>query len=248
MTQAASPGLRPRRFLTAEWRHLLMLNYPVERALLEPLVPPGTSLDTFQGRAYVSLVGFLFLKTRVLGVPVSFHRDFEEVNLRFYVRRFADGDWRRGVVFIKEIVPKAMIAAIARAAYNEAYVALPMRHRIELQPDGVPASVEFGWQQGEAAFSLRAKAANPARVPRPGSLEEFITEHYWGYVRQRDGGCVEYQVEHPRWRVWTAVEAKFEGDATSLYGGDFATALRVAPASAFIAEGSVVTVFKGVRL
>ena len=249
MTPTESITPRPhRRFLTAEWRHLLMLNYPVERALLEPLVPPGTSLDTFQGRAYVSLVGFLFLNTRVLGVPVPFHRDFEEVNLRFYVRRFADGDWRRGVVFIKEIVPKRMIAAIARVAYNEAYVALPMQHQIELQPDGAPASVGFGWQQGETAFSLRARAANPARVPAPGSLDEFITEHYWGYVRQRDGGCVEYQVEHPRWRVWTAAEAKFEGDATSLYGGDFAAALRGVPASAFIAEGSKVAVFMGTRL
>ena len=246
-TESITPRAR-RRFLTAEWRHLLMLNYPVERALLEPLVPPGTSLDTFQGRAYVSLVGFLFLNTRVLGVPVPFHRDFEEVNLRFYVRRFANGDWRRGVVFIKEIVPKRMIAAIARAAYNEAYVALPMQHQIELQPDGSPASVDLRWQQGETAFSLRGKAANPARLPAPGSLEEFITEHYWGYVRQRDGGCVEYQVEHPRWRVWTAAEAKFEGDATPLYGGDFATALRAAPESAFIAEGSAVAVFKGTRM
>ena len=246
-TESITPGPR-RRFLTAEWRHLLMLNYPVERALLEPLVPPGTSLDTFQGRAYVSLVGFLFLNTRVLGVRVPFHRDFEEVNLRFYVRRFADGDWRRGVVFIKEIVPKPMIAAIARAAYNEAYVALPMQHQIELQPDGAPASVELRWQQGKIAFSLRAKAANPARLPAPGSLDEFITEHYWGYVRQRDGGCVEYQVEHPQWRVWTAAEAKFDGDSTSLYGGDLATALRAAPTSAFIAEGSAVSVFMGTRL
>ena len=248
MTQAASPASRPRRFLTAEWRHLLMLNYAVERALLELLVPPGTSLDTFQGRAYVSLVGFIFLNTRVLGVPVPFHRDFEEVNLRFYVRRFADGDWRRGVVFIKEIVPKPMIAAVARAAYNEAYIALPMQHQIELQPDGAPAAVEFCWEQGESSFALRAKAVNPARLPAPGSLVEFITEHYWGYVRQRAGGSVEYQVEHARWHVWPAKDTAFEGDATSLYGGDFAKALRAAPASAFIADGSAVTVFQGTRM
>ena len=249
MMPTGSIAPRPRRgFLTAEWRHLLMLNYPVERSLLEPFVPQGTSLDTFQGRAYVSLVGFLFLNTRVLGVPVPFHRDFEEVNLRFYVRRFADGDWRRGVVFIKEIVPKPMIAAVARAAYNEAYIALPMQHQIELQPDGAPASVEFCWEQGESSFALRAKAANPARLPAPGSLEEFLTEHYWGYVRQRDGGSVEYQVEHARWHVWPAKEPVFEGDATSLYGAEFATALRAAPASAFIADGSAVTVFQGTRM
>src|SRR5262245_54368008 len=120
-----------RSFLTAEWRHLLMLNYAVEQDVLQPFVPPGTVLDTYKGVAYVSLVGFLFLKTKVLGMAVPLHQDFEELNLRFYVRRFAGDDWRRGVVFIKEIVPRPAIAMVARLAYNENYIALPMRHRLE---------------------------------------------------------------------------------------------------------------------
>ena len=248
MTTDATPPPRRRRFLTAEWRHLLMLNYPVERTLLEPFVPAGTVLDTYRGNACVSLVGFLFLQTRVFGLPVPLHRDFEEVNLRFYVRRFADGGWRRGVVFIKEIVPKPLIAAIARFAYNEAYVALPMSHRVELHPQGGPEAVEFGWRHEGESFALRAKTSGEARLPAPGSLDEFITEHYWGYVRQRDVRSLEYQVEHPPWRLWTAADAAFEGDATRLYGEAFAAVLRQAPASAFLAEGSPVTVFRGGRL
>ncbi len=134
------------RFLTAEWRHLLMLNFPVEREVLEPLVPAGTTLDTYKGMAYVSMVGFLFLKTRLLGVPVPFHQDFEGVNLRFYVRRFSGDDWRRGVVFVKEIVPKPAIALVARVVYNENYVALRMSHTLERQPDGSVARAEFSWE------------------------------------------------------------------------------------------------------
>ena len=240
------PGRR--RFLTAEWRDLLMLNFPVERATLEPLVPRGTVLDTYQGAAYVSVVGFRFLNTRVLGLAVPFHRDFEEVNLRFYVRRLADGDWRRGVVFIKELVPKPAVAAIARVVYNENYVALPMSHRIERQRIEGAASVEYCWRFAERENRVRAEAAGELFIPSPGSLEEFVTEHYWGYVRQRDGSCVEYEVEHPRWRIQRASNATSDCDAVRLYGPEFAPALNESPASAFLAEGSAVTVFRGVRI
>src|SRR5918996_5117390 len=119
-------------FLTAEWRDLVMLNYEVDPQVLARRVPPGTELDIWQGRALVSVVGFRFLRTRVLGLPIPFHRDFEEVNLRFYVRRQAEDGWRRGVVFIKEIAPRWAIATVARVVYNENYAARPMRHRIEL--------------------------------------------------------------------------------------------------------------------
>src|SRR5678816_3634090 len=142
----AEPSGKERRFLTAEWRHLALLNFPVEREVLEPFVPKGTMVDTYKGVAYLSVVGFLFLKTRLFGVPVPGHRKFEEVNLRFYVRRLAGDAWRRGVVFVKEIVPKPAIAVVARTVYNERYITLPMRHSIGAADDGRATSVEYGWQ------------------------------------------------------------------------------------------------------
>src|SRR6185295_273969 len=117
-------------FLTAEWRHLVMLNYEIDPAILRRFVPRGTELDAWNGKTFVSLVGFLFLNTRVMGLPIPFHENFEEINLRFYVRRKADEGWRRGVVFIKEIVPRAAIAWVARWLYNENYVALPTGHAL----------------------------------------------------------------------------------------------------------------------
>ena len=239
-------GRRP--FLTAEWRDLLLLNYPVERTALEPLVPPGTVLDTYRGVAYVSVVGFRFLNSRVLGLAVPFHRDFEEVNLRFYVRRLADGDWRRGVVFIKEIVPKPAIAAIARAAYNERYVSLPMRHLLTRAASGTLTALEYQWDFNGRPNRMQAEVFGESLEPAPGSLEEFITEHYWGYVIQRDGGCVEYEVEHPRWRIQRTNGATFDCDAAKLYGPPFGASLGAMPTSAFVSEGSAVTVYRGVRI
>ena len=182
-----------------------MINYEVDPAVLAPFVPAGTELDEFQGRVFVSMVGFLFLKTRVLGVPFPWHQNFEEVNLRFYVRRRVEGEdgWRRGAVFVREIVPRIIIATVARVFYNEPYLARPMRHRVEQSADATAAEYRWRHEGRWNALSVAARGGEPAAVA-PGSEEEFITEHYWGYNRQRDGGTMEYGVEHPRWRVWPA--------------------------------------------
>ena len=201
-------------FLTGEWRYLAMLNYRVDPALLERFVPRGTTLDHWQGATYVSLVGFLFRDTRVLGIPVPLHRDFEEVNVRFYVRRQVDGEVRRGVTFIREIVPRAAIAVVARLAYNEPYVTLPMRHDIAApnHADSAPSALRYEWRQRSSWSAIVVEASGPATALAPGSEAEFITEHYWGYTRQRDGGTVEYHVTHPRWRTWAVNAAAVQGD------------------------------------
>jgi len=228
------------KFLTAKWQYLAMLNYEVDPAILRPFVPSGTELDEWRGRTFVSIVGFLFLDTRVRGIAVPFHRDFEEVNLRFYVRRLADDGWRRGVVFVKEIVPRTAIAAVARLVYNENYVARRMRNSIDLD-SGV---IEYGWREDYGWNSISVRIEGDASRLVHGSEEEFITEHYWGYAAQRDGKCVEYQVEHPPWLVWQVSESRFDCDVASVYGKEFVEYLR-SPSSAFVAQGSPVTVRQG---
>ena len=232
----------PGVFLRAEWRHLLMLNYEVDPEILRAHVPAGTELDLLGGRCYASVVGFMFLRTRVLGVPIPFHRDFEEVNLRFYVRRRGPEGWRRGVVFIREMVPRWAIAAVARVLYGENYVALPMRHVIAEE------RVEYGWRTSGEWACVRARPTGPLRELEPGSEAEFIAEHYWGYARTRSGGTVEYRVEHPRWLVRDAVDPQLNADVAALYGQAFAEPLSRPPRSAFIAEGSLIVVRHGERV
>jgi uncharacterized protein YqjF (DUF2071 family) len=223
-----------------------MLNYEAPPELLDPLVPAGVELDRWRGTLYVSVVGFRFLDTRVLGIAVPGHRHFEEVNLRFYVRRVSSDETRRGVVFVRELVPRPAIALVARLLYNEPYRALPMRHRIESLPDANERS--YAWRAGGAWTTIHARTRGPARPLGPESEEEFITEHYWGYTRQRDGGTIEYRVEHPRWSVWTATAAHIEGDVSRVYGVEFARILERPPISAFVADGSPVAVFAPERI
>jgi len=240
--RAASTGV----FLTAEWRDLVMLNYECDPGLLRQFVPSGTQLDPWSEKTFLSLVGFRFLKTRVCRFSLPFHRNFEEVNLRFYVKRSEGDRTRRGVVFIREIVPRRLIAAVARTLYNERYLALPMSH--EIVRDGSGLAVEYAWKSGGSQNRIKLTAKGEPSLPEAGSHEQFITEHYWGYAAQRDGGCVEYQVQHVPWKVWTAVDSSFEGDVEELYGKELKAVLKFPPASALLAEGSAVSVHRGRRL
>jgi hypothetical protein len=231
-------------FLSAEWRDLVMLNYEVDPALLRDYVPAGVELDAFEGRTYVSLVGFRFLRTKLLGLlAVPFHTNFDEVNLRFYVRRHEEEDQRRGVVFIRELVPRFAIAGLARIAYGEKYDSCPMRN--EIVRTDIAISAAYEWQFEGQHFRLDAEAAGTPDYVTDNTLENFITEHYWGYSAQADGASVEYRVAHERWRIWTAAKSGFEGNAQSLYGIRFSEILRRPASSAFIAEGSPVVVHKG---
>jgi hypothetical protein len=243
--------MAPRPFLTASWRYLAMLNYEVPPALLRPLVPRGTELDTWQGAALASMVGFRFLDTRVAGIAVPGHRDFDEVNLRFYVRRRGEeNEWRRAVVFVRELVPRRAIAWVARRFYNEPYTAVPMRHEVEMAgaADGQPGRAAYAWRLAGRWHRLEVTTSGSPVVPDPSSEAAFVTEHYWGYTVQRDGGSKEYRVEHPPWRVWQAGGAQFDCDVAAVYGAGFAECLAVRPRSAFLAEGSDVVVHRGRRL
>ena len=231
-----------RIFLTAQWRHLAIFNYVVDPALLASRVPAGTEIDFLGDRTFVSLVGFRFVDTRLFGMPIPFHRHFDEVNLRFYVRCRDGSERRRGVVFIKELVPRWAVATVARVVYNEKYVSCPMTSAIAIpdEPDGV-GSVEYAWRLG-GEHRMRAEIRGLPAPATPGSIEEFIIEHYWGYVVQRDRSTRQYRVEHPPWRVWAAEQVRFEGDPTLCYGPDFGAILKGPPHSALVAEGSPISV------
>ena len=218
-----------------------MLNYAVYPKLLSRFVPAGTELDQFEGSTFVSLIGFEFNKTRMLNQAVPFHQSFEEVNLRFYVRRGS----RRGVVFVRELVPKPAVTAVARIVYGERYSCVPMSHRVESADGKVKA--EYGWGSGAGRCSIALETSLPGYMPAEGSLGQFITEHYWGYAI-RGGRTVEYQVDHPQWKVRDAETVCFSGDGERYYGPVFAEVLQKPPDSAFLAEGSAVTVFRGMPI
>jgi uncharacterized protein YqjF (DUF2071 family) len=227
-------------FLTAEWRMLTMANYAIDPSLLEPYLPAHTELDIRQGRCYVSLVGFLFADTRLKGMSIPFHKTFEEVNLRFYVRhRTASGEWRRGVVFISEIVPKPALAFVANLLYKEHYRHLPMKH--SWHTTGEAMTIQYEWNS--AGWNSLCVVADIAPVPIPADSEEFfITEHYYGYSRIDANRTTEYRVDHPTWNMYPIEGYEIKVDFGGLYGPSFAFLEGRPPDSVLLAEGSPVRV------
>jgi uncharacterized protein YqjF (DUF2071 family) len=223
-----------------------MANYEVDPAILKPFIPAKTELDTWNNRTYVSLVGFLFHDTRVMGIRFPFHVTFPEVNLRFYVRYKEAGEWKRGVVFIKELVPRHAIAFIANTLYGENYATHRMTH--EWKTTGEQLEVSYSWKVKDEWNYLKAVAEKTPSALVQGSEEEFITEHYWGYtfVNQRCAGT--YRVMHPSWRVHKVHRYEVKCTTAFLYGARFAEALAQKPTSVFLAEGSPIMVMKGTKI
>ena len=234
-----------------------MLNYVVDPEVLTPFLPPGIELDAWQGKMLASIVGFEFAEVRILRMSVPFHRHFEEMNLRFYVRRETVDGWRRGVVFVKELVPLPTVALLARVLYGEPYRALPMERDFRDRPVSSASSgkagrerattVRYSWRHDKTWNRVEATAdtTQEPRHPEPGSEEEFLTDHAYGYGTRR-GKAIEYVVEHPTWRYWNAVKARFDCKAATLrtlYGEAFAPYLK-SPRSAFLVEGSPVRVLR----
>lgn len=228
-----------KKFLTAKWHDLIMANYEVDPSLLEPRLPAGTSLDLHEGKCFVSLVGFMFLDTRVLDFLVPFHINFEEVNLRFYVVRETEDEIRRGVVFVKEIVPKAAIAAVARTFYGEPYERWAMSHECS------GTHVGYNWSKGTCSNSVTVTRGENLGVPADGSHGEFIIEHYWGYTKRGGNRTDEYRVEHPKWELFEAADPQIEVDFGCTYGEEFAFLTELQPYSILLAKGSEIAVYKG---
>ena len=227
-------------FLKAEWRKLAMANYVVDPEILKPYLPFKTALDLWEGKCYVSLVGFMFLETKVLGLKIPYHVNFEEVNLRFYVKHADGKGWKRGVVFIKEIVPKRMITFVANTVYKEHYETMKMNHLWLKHNDSLETVYQWKKDGKWNVFSVLTDI-NAYEIIENSEVE-FITEHYWGYSHQGDKKAIEYEVRHPKWQHYPVLKHEIDVDFGSVYGNDFAFLKDLSPASVFLAEGSEISV------
>ena len=227
-------------FLKAEWRKLALFNYQIDPSILKIHLPKGTELDLWQGKCYVSVVGFMFQNTRLLGIKIPFHVNFEEVNLRFYVKRKVEGEWRRGVVFIKEIVPKRALSFVANVVYKEHYQTLAMKHSWQ-KKNGV-FTVNYQWKIATGWQQIQIDADDRLIPIEENSEAEFITEHYWGYAKVSEEKTNEYEVTHPKWLQYPVIDHAITVDFEHNYGSEFSFLNEEEPTSVLLAEGSEITV------
>lgn len=223
------------KFLTAKWQNLILINYKVDPSILEPYIPEGTSLDLYNNNCYVSLVGFMFKDTKVLGIKVPYHVNFEEVNLRFYVKH----NDKRGVVFIKELVPKPMITQIANSIYKEHYQTQKMAHK--WTEDDTSTTVEYSWKTTNKWQRMSVTSEKKPLEIASNSISDFITEHYFGYTKHNKT-TYEYEVQHPKWKQLKIKDFKIDIDFGLSYGSKFGFLKKQEPTSVILALGSNISV------
>ena len=227
-------------FLTAKWQNLIMANYEIDSSYLLPYLPKGVELDFYNGKTYISLVGFLFKDTRLFKLPIPLLGTFEEVNLRFYVIRKVGNELRRGVVFINETVPNKIVAWVANKLYKEHYIAIPTKHSWK-RTENIK-EIEYNWLVNKKWNSLKVNSSQTKQKMINGSMEEFIFEHYFGYTKVDNKNSIEYRINHSKWEINPINHHTINCDFGEFYGKDFEILSSTKPHSVMLAEGSDISV------
>ncbi len=227
-------------FLKAKWENLIMVNYQVPSSILEPYLPAGLELDLFENKAYLSLVGFIFKDTRLFNIPIPILGTFEEINLRFYVKRVEGNTTKRGVVFVNETVPYQLVAWLANKLYHESYTALKTKHHVIHDEEN--KKINYQWQVAKKWNSIQIQSELKASTIENNSIEEFIFEHYFGYAKLNSEVTEEYQIHHPKWQINTVKAYDIQCDFKAMYGKDFEILNELKPQSVLLAEGSPVAI------
>ena len=226
-------------FLKANWENIVMANYEVDPSILKPYLPKGVELDYYKYKTYVSLVGFMFRKTRLFEIPIPFFGSFEEVNLRFYVRRLEGKKIKKGVVFINETVPFKIVALLANKLYKEHYISIPTKNTYVLNSN---KNIVYEWKKNNNWNSITVNSEIAQQKIAPDSIEEFIFERYFGFTKLDKDNSQEYRIAHPKWVTNNIVSHDIRCDFGAMYGSAFANLNSKAPDSIILAEGSSVTI------
>jgi uncharacterized protein len=203
-----TPTQRPQgaTVMRQRWAELGFLHWEVEPASLRALLPPGLTLDTFEGRAFVGLVPFTMTGVRpTLLPPFPPLSNFHEVNVRTYVHREGRDP---GVWFFSLDAANALAVRTARAWFKLPYHYAQMR--LTKTAETIDYASERRWPEPTPAeCRVRYAPSGPVTPASPGSLEHFLAERYLLYAYKND---VLYrgQVHHPPYPLQTAVVSQLE--------------------------------------
>ena len=227
-------------FLKANWENIIMVNYEIDPKILIQFLPKGVEIDLFNEKCYISLVGFMFKKTKLFNIPIPWFGTFEEINLRFYVVRKENNEIKRGVVFINETIPYPIVAWMANKLYKEHYTVVPTKHKINHEIK--IKKVKFEWFINKKWNSIYVESSAKSSPMEQDSLEKFIYEHYYGYTKIDESKTEEYKLQHPSWKTNEVINYNIDCDFEAMYGKSFSVLNLKKPEAVFIAEGSSVAV------
>lgn len=186
------------------WERLLFMHWPLPMAVLEPLLPNGAKVDTFNGEAWVGIVPFFMTDVHPAFLPsVPGLSAFTELNVRTYVTvRGVPGVW-----FFSLEAANPVAVRLARAGFYLPYFDARMR--------GVVSGQTVSFRSTRTHHGAALATFGASYRPLPGTLEgsadliHFLTERYCLFSARPGGRLYRVDVRHSVWLLGRA-EVSFD--------------------------------------
>jgi uncharacterized protein len=187
--------------MTQSWHDLLFAHWPVDARTLQEKLPAGLPLDTFDGQAYLGIVPFHMTNVAPRGVPsIPFVSAFPELNVRTYVTLHG----KPGVYFFSLDAGSSLAVTAARTLFGLPYYAAEMS--VQETNGGIRYRSRRATHMDHVAeFEAACKPIGPVQMPRPGTLEYFLTERYCLYTVDDAFRARRLDIHHWPWPLQTAV-------------------------------------------
>lgn len=216
------------------------MNYIISPEILENYLPAYTIIDYFKGNCFTSLVGFPFRNVEIAGMKIPFYTDFEEINLRFYVKRFDGTTWRKGTVFISEIANKSALKFLANSFLHEKYQTLETRQEIKENSELI--ETKYSWRTWMNWQFLNLISEKPSESVAEGTEAHFIMDRSSGYQKYDTATTNEYGISHPKWNIYPIRSFDINVDFEESFDSNFPVLNETLPHSVILARGSSVAV------
>lgn len=182
------------------WSDVLFAHYPVQRKVLEKMVPRKLTLDTYNETAWVSIVPYLTSSMHLRGVPpIPGMASFPGFNIRTYVTM----NGKPGVYFFKLTAANFLAAYTAKTFFCLPYAYMKMDYKKVKDLIVFESEKKSGLQ----LLCNYKSSSNPSPTEK-GSLEEWLVERYCLYTVNKKGTPLRADILHEPW-VLEKAEAEF---------------------------------------
>lgn len=170
-----------------EWNNVLFFHWVVPYKSLRNCVPKNLNIDTFDGKAYVSLVAFTMQKIRPKKLPsIPFISNFHEINLRTYI----NNDNKKGVYFLNIETEKLLSAFIAQKLSGLPYEKARIKRVDKKYTSTNPKKKLFLETEFEIGETILDKTM----------LDIWLTERYCLYLT-KGPSLYRYDIHHKEWEL-----------------------------------------------
>lgn len=225
------------------WRNVVHVNYQIAPEVLHPYLPPRTEILLFQNKCFITLTALVYDQVKFKGLNIPLHREIPEVNLRFYVSAADGSKSKNGVVLLKRIIAKPLLAFAGQLLFQEQYAVMPISYFVRKQ--STERLVKYFWKNNPPYgewHSLSVKTSHSSIAFNEDDQVAFLTKPTLRFSGGRSMRTRVSEIEYKVTNVFEVDDYQLDVKFSVLFGGKFQFLSRQKPESVYLLEDSEVTV------